>query len=149
METSSPDVNSSGCRDLVAGFVDAGVTRAFISPGSRNTPLTLAIASSGDITDMSVRDERSAGFMALGWAKATGLPAVVVCTSGSAATHYFPAVVEADHASVPMIVVTADRPIALRGTSAPQTMDQTHLYGIHVKAFIDLDYRTLWCQTNR
>ena len=139
METSSPDVNSSGCRDLVAGFVDAGVTRAFISPGSRNTPLTLAIASSGDITDMSVRDERSAGFMALGWAKATGLPAVVVCTSGSAATHYFPAVVEADHASVPMIVVTADRPIALRGTSAPQTMDQTHLYGIHVKAFIDLD----------
>jgi len=77
--------------------------------------------------------------MALGWAKTTGQPAVVVCTSGSAATHYFPAVVEADQAAVPMIVVSADRPIALRGTSAPQTMDQTNLYGTHVKAFIDLD----------
>jgi 2-succinyl-5-enolpyruvyl-6-hydroxy-3-cyclohexene-1-carboxylate synthase len=139
VETSSKDPNSIGCRDLVAGFLDAGVTRAFISPGSRNTPLTLAIAASDDITDISVRDERSAGFMALGWAKTTGRPAVVVCTSGSAATHYFPAVVEANHAAVPMIVVTADRPIALRGTSAPQTMDQANLYGSHVKAFIDLD----------
>lgn len=131
--------NSQGCRDLVAGFVDAGVTRVIVSPGSRNTPLTLAFSSAPDVIDVSIRDERSAAFAALGWAKATGRPAVALCTSGSAATHYLPAVVEADQAAIPLILLTADRPTSLRGTSAPQTMDQTNLYGTHVKAFIDLD----------
>ncbi len=131
--------NATGSRDLVAGLADAGVSMAFISPGSRNTPLTLALAAEPRIKDVSIRDERSAGFMALGWAKASGTPAVVVCTSGSAATHYFPAIVEADQSATPMIVLTADRPIALRGTSAPQTMDQSDLYGRHVKAFTDID----------
>jgi 2-succinyl-5-enolpyruvyl-6-hydroxy-3-cyclohexene-1-carboxylate synthase len=88
--------------------------------------------------DISIRDERSAGFVALGAAKSTGVPAVVVCTSGSATTHYLPAVVEADQSSTPMIVITADRPVELRGTFAPQTMDQTNLYGSHVKASIEL-----------
>lgn len=77
--------------------------------------------------------------MALGWAKVSGSPAIVVCTSGSASTHYYPAIVEADQSGTPMIVLTADRPIALRGTSAPQTMDQTDLYGQHVKACTDID----------
>ena len=131
--------NATGSRDLVAGLADAGVSMAFISPGSRNTPLTLALAAEPRIKDISIRDERSAGFMALGWAKASGTPAVVVCTSGSAATHYYPAIVEADQSATPMIVLTADRPIALRGTSAPQTMDQSDLYGRHVKAFTDID----------
>ncbi len=119
---------------MVAGFADAGVTLAFISPGSRNAPLTLAFAMSTEIEEISIRDERSAGFLALGAAKATGVPAVVVCTSGSAATHYLPAIVEADQSSTPLIVITADRPVELRGTFAPQTMDQTDLYGSHVKA---------------
>lgn len=88
---------------------------------------------------MSVRDERSAGFAALGYAKATGRPAVVLCTSGSAATHFLPAIVEANQSATPLIALTADRPIRLRGTSAPQTMDQVNLYGSHVKSFVDLN----------
>jgi len=127
------------CADLVAGVADAGVDIAFISPGSRNTPLTLAFAAEPRIRDVSIRDERSAGFAAVGYGKATGTPAAVVCTSGSAATHYFPSVVEADQAAVPMIVLTADRPASLRGTGAPQTMDQLDLYGSHVKTFTDLE----------
>lgn len=125
------------CTDLVAGLADSGVTVVFISPGSRNTPLTLAVAREPRIRDINVRDERSAGFMAVGYAKATGIPAAVLCTSGSAATHYFPAVVEADQDGIPLIVLTADRPLHLRTTYAPQTMDQADLYGSHVKAFID------------
>jgi 2-succinyl-5-enolpyruvyl-6-hydroxy-3-cyclohexene-1-carboxylate synthase len=124
---------------LVGGFADAGIDMAFISPGSRNTPLTLAFAADPRIRDISIRDERSAGFAALGYAKATGTPAVVVCTSGSAAAHYLPAIVEANQSSTPMIVLTADRPLRLRGTGAPQTMDQANLYGSHTKMFVDLD----------
>lgn len=126
------------CADLAAGLADAGVDIVFISPGSRNTPLTLAFATEPRIRDVSIRDERSAGFAAVGYGKTTGTPAVVVCTSGSAPTHYFPSVVEANQAGVPMIVLTADRPASLRGTAAPQTMDQLDLYGSHVKAFVDL-----------
>ncbi len=145
-----PDHNTVMCRDLVAGFNDAGVTRAFISPGSRNTPLTLAFTRFDGIDDISVRDERSAGFMALGAAKATGTPAVVVCTSGTAAAHYLPAIIEADQTSTPMIVLTADRPVGLRGTFAHQTTDQTHLYGSHVKAYIEMAAPlTDWRETAR
>jgi len=124
---------------FVGGLADMGVDMAFISPGSRNTPLTLAFAAEPRIRDVSIRDERSAGFAALGYAKTTGVPAVVVCTSGSAATHYLPAIVEADQSATPIIVITADRPIRLRGTGAPQTMDQVELFGSHVKVFIDLN----------
>ncbi len=128
------DHNTELCSEMVAGFADAGVTLAFISPGSRNAPLTLAFALSDEIKEVGIRDERSAGFLALGAAKASGVPAIVVCTSGSAATHYLPAIVEANQSSTPLIVITADRPVELRGTFAPQTMDQTDLYGSHVKA---------------
>jgi 2-succinyl-5-enolpyruvyl-6-hydroxy-3-cyclohexene-1-carboxylate synthase len=142
--------NARTCRDIVAGFADAGVTMAFVSPGSRNAPLTLAFAASDRINEISVRDERSAGFLALGSAKATGVPAVVICTSGSAAAHYLPAIVEADQTATPMVVVTADRPVELRGTFAPQTMDQTHLYGSHVKSSIELGSpSTDWRETAR
>jgi 2-succinyl-5-enolpyruvyl-6-hydroxy-3-cyclohexene-1-carboxylate synthase len=132
------DDTAGYCADLVAGIADAGVDTVFISPGSRNTPLTLAFAAETRIRDLSIRDERSAGFAAVGYGKTTGRPAAVLCTSGSAATHYFPAIVEADQAGVSMVVLTADRPARLRGTSAPQTMDQINLYGSHVKAFDDL-----------
>ncbi|MCB1247401.1 MAG: 2-succinyl-5-enolpyruvyl-6-hydroxy-3-cyclohexene-1-carboxylic-acid synthase [Acidimicrobiia bacterium] len=130
---------SIGARDLVAGLGAVGRSIAIVSPGSRNTPLALAFAASPVFEDVAIRDERSAGFMALGFAKATGVPAVVVCTSGSAGSHYLPAVVEADQTATPMVVVTADRPVHLRGTFAPQTMDQTNLFGNHAKRFVDVD----------
>lgn len=126
------------CTDLAAGLADGGVTIVFVSPGSRNTPLTLAMAREPRIRDVNVRDERSAAFMAVGYGKATNVPAAVLCTSGSAATHYFPAIVEADQDGVPLIVVTSDRPLDLRNTYAPQTMNQVELYGSHAKAFVDV-----------
>ena len=118
-------------------MADLGLTRAFISPGSRSTPLVIAAMAEPRIESVSVRDERSAGFMALGWAKATGTPAALICTSGSAAAHYYPAVVEANQSGTPLIVLTSDRPIRLRGTGAPQTMDQQGLYGDHVVRSVD------------
>jgi 2-succinyl-5-enolpyruvyl-6-hydroxy-3-cyclohexene-1-carboxylate synthase len=127
------------CADFAAGLADGGVRVVFVSPGSRNTPLTLAIAREPRLRDVNIRDERSAGFMALGYGKATRQPAAVLCTSGSAATHYFPAVVEADQDGAPLIVMTADRPAALRNTYAPQTLNQVDLYGSHVKRFFDVD----------
>lgn len=132
------DETAGYCADLVAGLSDAGVSEAFISPGSRSTPLTLAFAAHPSIKDVSIRDERSAGFAALGYGKATGKPAVVVCTSGSAGTHYFPAVVEANQSGSPLVVLTADRPGRFRGTGAPQTMDQIELFGSHVRLFTNL-----------
>lgn len=124
------------CSELLAGFADAGAATAFISPGSRNTPLTLAAIAEPRIRDLDIRDERAAGFMALGLAKTTAQPSIVICTSGSAAAHYLPAIVEADQSASPLLVVTSDRPERLRGTGAPQTMDQVELYGSHVKAFV-------------
>jgi 2-succinyl-5-enolpyruvyl-6-hydroxy-3-cyclohexene-1-carboxylate synthase len=126
----------------VSGLADAGLDTVFVSPGSRNTPLTIAFSRELRITDISFRDERSAGFAAVGHGKATGRPAAVLCTSGSAATHYFPAVAEADQSAAPLVVLTADRPAHLRGTGAPQTMDQMNLFGSHVKSFTDLDIRS-------
>lgn len=133
------DANTAACRDFVVGLAEGGLDTVFISPGSRNTPLAIAFSLEGSITDLSIRDERSAGFAAVGHAKRTGMPAAVLCTSGSAGTHYYPAVVEADQSSTPMIVVTSDRPRRLRGTFAPQTMDQTDLFGSHAKASLDID----------
>ena len=132
------DDNARFSSELIAGLADAGAEIALISPGSRNTPLTLAADAEPRLRVLSIRDERSAGFIALGIAKATGRPAVVICTSGSAAAHYLPAVVEANQSGTPLVVLTADRPRSLRGTSAPQTMDQVMLYGSHAKYFLDV-----------
>lgn len=126
------------CRDLAASLSHLGAKTVAVSPGSRNTPLALAFAAEPAL-DLSVHhDERSAGFFALGAAKATGVPSVLICTSGSAAAHYYPAVIEARHARVPLMVATADRPPELRGTNAPQTIDQIDLYGGAVKLFYDV-----------
>lgn len=131
-----PSAASSG---LVAAMVDewvrAGVSVAFVSPGSRSTPLALAVADRLQVH--VVLDERSAGFHALGYGKVTGRPAVLVCTSGTAAANYYPAVKEADLSGVPLLVCTADRPPELRDTGAPQAMDQHHLYGSAVRWFVD------------
>ena len=111
-----------------------------ISPGSRSTPLTLCFDAQPVIRTWIQLDERSAGFFALGMGRASGRPAVLVCTSGTAAANYLPAVVEASHAGIPMIVCTADRPPELRGRGwgSPQTIDQVGLYGTAVRWSIDL-----------
>ena len=116
----------------------SGVRRAVISPGSRSTPLAVALWREPQIDVAVVLDERSAGFFALGTALATGEPAIVLCTSGSAAANLHPAVVEADEASVPMIVLTADRPPELRDIGAGQTIDQLKLYGEAVRWFSEV-----------
>ena len=123
---------------FTARLAALGVTHAVISPGSRSTPLTLCFDAQPQIRTWVQLDERSAGFFALGLGRATGRPAVLVCTSGTAAANYLPAVVEASHAGVPLIVCTADRPPELRGWGSPQTIDQVGLYGTAVRWSIDL-----------
>lgn len=124
-------------RTLVDQLVAEGVTDFVVSPGSRSTPLVCAVQRSGARLH-SVIDERSAAFFALGQARVAGRPSVLIATSGTAGAHYFPAVVEASAAGVPLIVVTADRPNELQGCRAPQTIDQLRLFGPHARAFFDL-----------
>ncbi len=118
---------------FVEALVHLGLRHVAISPGSRNTPLTLAFAAHPGIEDSSHHDERSAAFFALGMAKATRLPVGLVCTSGTAAAEYFPAIVEARFARVPLIVMTADRPHEARDVGGPQAIDQQGMYGRAVK----------------
>ena len=128
--------------DTVAAFVarlaSLGMTDAVISPGSRSTPLALCFHAQPRIRTWIQLDERAAGFFALGLGRATGRPAALVCTSGTAAANYLPAVVEASYAGVPMIVCTADRPPELRGWGSPQTIDQVGLYGTATRWSVDL-----------
>jgi len=115
----------------------SGLRHAVISPGSRSTPLVLTLAAHPDITDHSVIDERSAAFYALGLARVTARPVALLCTSGTAAANYYPAICEADMAGVPLLVLTADRPVHLRDSGAPQTMDQVKLFGSRVRHFAE------------
>ncbi|MEA2468067.1 MAG: 2-succinyl-5-enolpyruvyl-6-hydroxy-3-cyclohexene-carboxylate synthase [Thermoleophilaceae bacterium] len=123
---------------LVDELVRCGMTDAVTSPGSRNAPLVLTLAADPRLRAVSVIDERSAGFVALGIAKSTGRPVAVTCTSGSAAANLMPAVVEASEARVPLIVLTADRPPELRDTGAGQAIDQVKLYGSFAKWFVEV-----------
>lgn len=124
---------------LLAGTLErAGVRAAVISPGSRSTPLTVALAASKGIRTVPVLDERSAGFLALGMAKAGGSPVVLVCTSGTAGANYYPAVIEARESGVPLIVLTADRPAEMRHCKSGQTIDQLHLFGRYAVHFEEL-----------
>ncbi|CAN5888438.1 2-succinyl-5-enolpyruvyl-6-hydroxy-3-cyclohexene-1-carboxylic-acid synthase [soil metagenome] len=123
---------------LVDELIRAGVTHACLGPGSRSTPLALALDTRREIALHVSVDERSAAFLALGLAKVSGIPAPVVTTSGTATANLFPAVVEASHAQVPMIVLTADRPPELRDTGAGQTIDQIKLYGDAVRWFVEV-----------
>jgi 2-succinyl-5-enolpyruvyl-6-hydroxy-3-cyclohexene-1-carboxylate synthase len=134
----SRDVNTAFARALVDEWARAGLTDVAVAPGSRSTPMALALAGDSRVRVHVFLDERSAGFFALGAAKASGLPAAVLCTSGTAAAHLHGAVLEAHHARVPMLVCTADRPPELRDTGAPQTTDQVRLYGPAVRFFADL-----------
>ena len=123
---------------LVEELRRCGLTHAVTSPGSRNAPLALTLAAQKGIEAVSVIDERSAGFVALGMAKASGRPVAVTCTSGTAAANLHPAVVEAWEARVPLIVLTADRPPELREVGAGQAIDQIRLYGSAAKWFVEV-----------
>jgi len=132
------DLNTSLSRTLVDEWARGGVRVAAVSPGSRSTPLALALAADGRIDVHVFLDERSASFFAVGAAKASGRPAVVLCTSGTAAAEFHPAVLEAFHARVPLVVCTADRPPELRDTGAGQAVDQLKLYGDAVRWFAEV-----------
>jgi 2-succinyl-5-enolpyruvyl-6-hydroxy-3-cyclohexene-1-carboxylate synthase len=114
---------------IVAELVRNGVNYFVISPGSRSTPLTLAVAQHPQAQKMICIDERGAAFHALGYARATGEPAVLICSSGTAAANYLPAVIEAATDGIPLIILSADRPPELRQTGANQTIEQVDLYG--------------------
>ena len=126
---------------MVDEFVRCGVTDAVLAPGSRSTPLALALAAAeerGELTLHVRLDERTAGYLAIGLAKVTGVPAIVVTTSGTAAVNLHPAVVEAAHSGVPMIAVTTDRPPVMRGIGANQTIHQHGIYGDAVRLQVDM-----------
>lgn len=122
---------------FVETIKQAGVQDIVMCPGSRSTPLAYAFAKSEGFQFYRQIDERSAGYFALGIAKAKKSPVVLLCTSGTAAANFFPAIVEAYYARVPLLIITADRPHELREVGAPQAIDQLHLYGKHVKWTVD------------
>ena len=132
----APDDQSTFCATLVDEWIRRGVRDAVVAPGSRSTPMAMALTDRSELAVHVVHDERVAGFVALGLGLG-GVPAVVLCTSGTAAANLHPAVVEAGLSAVPMLVLTADRPPELRDVGAAQTIDQTHLFGRSVCWFHD------------
>ncbi len=114
---------------------ELGVDQVVFSPGSRSTPLVLGCESQNGLRTTPILDERTAAFFALGLSKRTGKPTALICTSGSAPTHWFPAVTEADHSGVPLLLLSADRPPELQDCGAGQTIDQTKLFGSFARAF--------------
>jgi 2-succinyl-5-enolpyruvyl-6-hydroxy-3-cyclohexene-1-carboxylate synthase len=146
---------------LASAFVEelarGDVRHAVISPGSRSTPLAIALWRQEEIDVTVIVDERSAAFFALGAAQAAGTPVAMLCTSGTAAANYHPAICEADESALPLIALTADRPPEMRGIGAGQTIDQIKLYGSAVRWFCEvgthdadddglLHYRSVACR---
>lgn len=115
-----------------------GVDLIVTAPGSRSTSLTIAAANNKKIDSIAILDERSAGFYALGAAKASNKPVALICTSGTAAANFYPAVIEAKISNIPLIVITCDRPFELRNCSAGQVIDQIKLFGDNVNAFYEI-----------
>lgn len=148
------DPQYAAVRAFVDELVRVGVRHVCVSPGARSTPLTLTVADTPGLRAWSHVDERSGAFFGLGLAKVSRQPVALVCTSGTAAANFFPAVIEAAHAHVPLLVLTADRPPELRDCGAAQTIDQIKLYGSHVKWFAEAGgaeaglryFRTLACR---
>jgi 2-succinyl-5-enolpyruvyl-6-hydroxy-3-cyclohexene-1-carboxylate synthase len=138
---SYPHLQAAWSEWLIDSLCHSGVRRVVVSPGSRSTPLVLAVArfeTEGRLEATVVADERVAGFVAIGQAKMTGVPTLLICTSGTAGSHYLPAVIEASMTGTPLIVVTADRPPELQARGANQTIDQAELFGRHVRLSLDL-----------
>ena len=129
-------VQTEWSRLLAHTLKDAGIRLVVASPGSRSTPILAAVLSAG-LEIIDVIDERAAAFVALGHGRATGRPAAVLCTSGTAPAHWLPAVIEASLVEVPMVLVSADRPTELSLCGAAQTVDQVKLFGGHVRFFAD------------
>ena len=136
---SSAATTATFCATLVDEWLHCGVRHAVVSPGSRSTPIALEIANRQEIEMHIFHDERSAAFAALGVAKASGVPAILVCSSGTAAVEFHPAVVEAHHSETPILICTADRPAELQGVGAPQTIDQQNLYGVAIRKFVNAE----------
>jgi 2-succinyl-5-enolpyruvyl-6-hydroxy-3-cyclohexene-1-carboxylate synthase len=121
---------------LVArGLADLGITTVFFSPGSRSTPLIIGCEKEKRLLCFPSLDERTAAFLALGYAKRTNVPTAVICTSGSALTHWFPAVTEASYSGIPLLLLTADRPPELQECGAGQTINQINLFGSFIREF--------------
>ncbi len=131
---------------LASAFVEelarGGLRHAVVSPGSRSTPLALALWRQPEIEVTVIVDERSAAFFALGAAQASGVPVALLCTSGTAVANYHPAVIEADESGVPLVVLSADRPPELRGIGAGQTIDQIKVFGASVRWFCEVGTHT-------
>lgn len=124
---------------LLAGeFQKLGSKDVFIAPGMRNAPLIAGFKAQPNLNLHVGMDERGLSYQALGYAKASGKPAILICTSGTAAANFFPAVIEAKKSQVPLIVISADRPLELSQTDANQTINQKNLYSAHAKHFLDL-----------
>lgn len=133
MKSDAPNINTLWARLIVEELVRSGVTGFHISPGSRSAPLALAVAENPRARRFVHFDERGAAFHALGHAAATKTPSALICTSGTAAANYFPAIVEASSTRVPLIVLTADRPPELLACGANQSVDQVRLYGAYTR----------------
>jgi len=144
-----PDLDFSNANTLWAGVLveslwRCGVRYAVVSPGSRSSPLTIALARHAGFEAIPVLDERSAAFFALGLARRSGRPVVLLCTSGTAGAHYFPAIIEAQESGVPLIVLTGDRPPELRDCASGQTIDQQKLFGGFVAFYHELAVPDAW-----
>ncbi|MGN6276230.1 MAG: 2-succinyl-5-enolpyruvyl-6-hydroxy-3-cyclohexene-1-carboxylic-acid synthase [Solirubrobacterales bacterium] len=151
------NVNTALASAFAEELARGGLRLAVISPGSRSTPLAVALWRQPEIEVSVIVDERSAGFFALGAAQASGEPVALLCTSGTALVNYHPAVVEADESGVPLLVLSADRPPELRGIGAGQTIDQIKAFGSSVRWFCEvgthvadddglLHYRSVACR---
>ena len=132
------NLNSLWGNLIVEELIRNKINYFVLSPGSRSTPLTVAVARHPQAEKIICYDERGAAFHALGYARATGNPAVLICTSGTAAANYFPAVIEAAVEHIPMVIFSADRPPELRQTGANQTIQQVNLYGEYARWQFDL-----------
>ena len=137
-DVTPPTLLTEWARLLIGALRRAGVRDVVLSPGSRNTPFTWAALQDAELRCRTIVDERAAAFFAVGHARVTGRPVLLVCTSGSAAANYWPAVVEAAESGTPLLILTADRPLELQHAAAPQTIDQVRIYGAFARAFFDL-----------
>lgn len=136
-DVNAPNLNALWAEVLIGTLYEAGVRDVCVTPGSRSTPLAYAVDAHAGLRPFVHLDERAAAFFALGLAKATGRPVALVCTSGTAAANYYPAVIEASQTGIPLIVLSADRPLGLRGTGSPQTVDQVRMFGPYVRDYAE------------
>ena len=137
-DPSNSDLHTAWSRLFVASLASAGVRDVVLSPGSRSTPLALAASAEPRLRLHILVDERTAAFFALGQARISGRPSVMICTSGTAAAHFLPALIEASQSHIPLIALTADRPWEAYDCASSQTVDQVKLFGDCVRHYADL-----------